>query len=322
MNRRRWRVLEVHGDGGLRVARERPTAAGPARGRAAALRRVRRRSGGARLRPHRARRAGAHRGHRACAGPDRRHRPAGAVHGDEPRPGGEPRLRRDRGAQRGRRAGAGRAAARGAGPQPGARRRAALRHRNPRGRTRRRRQRRRRSPRYGPTSPAGGPTARLEEALQRVLPAPAAARLEADPALPALLGEAWELQLAGHDATTLLRQAAGARGFAGAESVAQVLRWRLAVSRDQLRDDGAWRGWATLTPATAARRGELRGRPPLYSTRGSPSSARSPATSSRRGRRGSAPSPTTPLAGWSGRNGPVWSPPGGSTPPSPTRSRR
>ncbi len=96
---------------------------------------------------------------------------------------------------------------------------------------------------------AGRAAARgLEETLQQALPAPAAARLRSDPALPALLAEAWELQLAGHDATTLLHQAAGARGFTGADSVAQVLRWRLAVSRDQLPDDGAWRGWATLTP--------------------------------------------------------------------------
>ena len=100
-------------------------------------------------------------------------------------------------------------------------------------------------------------TGRLEETLRQALPAPAAARLRSDPALPALLAEAWELQLAGHDATTLLRQAAGARGFTGAESVAQVLRWRLAVSRDQLPDDGAWRGWATLTPGGGGAEGRV-----------------------------------------------------------------
>jgi len=91
--------------------------------------------------------------------------------------------------------------------------------------------------------------ARLGSVLEAAL-APAAARtLRADPALPALLVEAWELELAGHDATALLEQAAAGRDLTGAESIARVLRWRLAVTRDRLPEGGAWRGWAALTPA-------------------------------------------------------------------------
>jgi len=83
--------------------------------------------------------------------------------------------------------------------------------------------------------------------LTAVLPAAAATRLRQDPAGPALWREIFEAEIRGVNVTTLLRRTAGSRSLADAQSVAQVLRWRLGVELALHPPTGQWTGWAALT---------------------------------------------------------------------------
>jgi len=94
---------------------------------------------------------------------------------------------------------------------------------------------------------AAGEAARRHAAtVHAVLPAQQAARLAGDPAGPALWAEAFAAEIRGVDVTGLLRAVTASRDVGDAESVAQVLRWRLAVEVALHPPTGQWTGWRGL----------------------------------------------------------------------------